>query len=172
MILHINSMVFKNDSTIMKYKLDFYTEYNQFYLSDKASPKNTNSTGFWTPEAHEDRLAIEKGVVGIGTESYGHIKADISILDIANNLIDTIQYDHIVEGGIEIESGELQVLDCPTSVINLEIKLKPGKYRVRVYSLNLASADIDEDEGDDYYKIEIWPDTNMERKVLKRYIRK
>jgi hypothetical protein len=51
----------------------------------------------------------------------------------------------------------------------LEVKVKPGKYRVRIYSSNLAGGDMDEVEGKDYYKIEIWPDENMERKVLKRY---
>jgi len=79
-------------------------------------------TGFWASDAFENKLAIEKGILGIGTGSYGRIKGDIFILETANNQIDTIQYDHIVEGGMDIESGELQLLDCPTSVINLELK--------------------------------------------------
>jgi len=159
-----------NASHIIQYKLDFYTEYNQFYISDKTSQRNTGSINFWTPEALTDRLAIEIGVMGVSTECYGHIKGELDVLDTANNLIDFNKYDHIVEGGIEIKSGELQVLDCPTSEIYLKIKLQPGTYRIRVYCSNLASAVLDEDEGDDYYKIEIWQSRDVERKVLKRYI--
>ena len=154
----------------MKYRLDFHTEYNQFYISDKTSVRATGSINFWTTAAYKDRLAKEEGILGVGTQSYGHIKGELDILNAANNKLDTNQYDHIVEGGIKVVSGVLQVLNCPISEIELEIKLKPGTYRVRVYSSNLTNVDIDEDEGNDQYKIEIWPDTNMERKVLKRYI--
>jgi hypothetical protein len=162
---------YKNYHT-MKYQLDFYTEYNQFYICDKASERATGSDNFWTIAAYEDRMAQEKGVLGVGTQSYGHIKCELDILNTANNLLDTNQYDHIVEAGVKITSGILQVLSCPTSEVELEVKIKPGTYRIRVYSSKLSTADIDEDEGNDRYKIEIWPDTNMERKVLKRYVRK
>jgi len=153
----------------MKYNLNFRTQHNQFYLYDKASPANTASDDFWTAEAHDDRLALENGILGIGTQCYGHIKGELDVLDNANQAVDYNHYDHVVEGGLEVKSGVLQVLDCPNSEVELEVKLTPGTYRVRVYSSNLASADIDEVEGNDYYKIKIWPDTNMERKVLKRY---
>lgn len=61
-------------------------------------------------------------------------------------------------------------MDCPNSSVELEVKVKPGNYRVRVYSSNLDT--VIDDDGDDYYKIEMWPDDNMERKVLKKYVRK
>lgn len=111
---------------------------------------------------------MENGIVGVGTECYGPVKAEICILDAADNQIDYDSYDHIVEGGIILKSGTLQVLDCPNSETHLEINLSPGAYRIRVYSSNLST--VFDDEGDDFYKIEIWPgDGNMERKVLKKY---
>ncbi len=156
----------------MNYKLDFKTQYNQFFICDKSSPSNTDSDSFWTDEAHSERLAMEEGIIGIGTQCYGHIKGELIVSKAENKQIDYNKYDHIVEGGLEVKSGVLQILDCPNSEVELELKVNPGKYRVRVYSSNLASADIDEDEGDDYYKIEIWPnpDSDIERKVLKQYI--
>jgi len=154
----------------MTYKLDFKTQYNQFYISDKESPNNTASDSFWTEKAHNQRLAMEDGVIGIGIQSYGHVKGELNLLSSVNNDKDYSKYDHIVEGGLNVKSGTLQVLDCPNSEVELELKIKPGKYRVRVYSSNLVTADMDEVEGNDQYKIEIWPDSNMERKVLKQYI--
>lgn len=158
----------------MKYPLDFYTSYNQFYIYDKDSPGKTNSNSFWTNEAYEDRLAINDGILGIGTECYGHIRAELEILESENNL-DFTYFDHIVEAGIEIKSGIVQVLDCPNSVIQIELKVAPGNYRVRVYSSNLNSVDGDggdtgNDDGDDFYRVEIWPDASTERRVLKRYL--
>jgi hypothetical protein len=159
-----------SNSIIMKYKFKFYTQYSQFYLTDKTSSGNTDSISFWTEDAHNDRLAIEDGVLGVGTQCYGHVKGELDLLDSANNKIDFNQYDHIVESGIELRSGILEVLDCPNSKVQLETKVNPGTYRVRVYSSNLDS--VIDDDGEDYYKIEIWPDTNIERKVLKRYLHK
>ena len=58
-------------------------------------------------------------------------------------------------------------MDRPDFNSELEIQLRPGKYRIRVYSSNLST--VLGDEGDDFYKIEIWPSEAMESKVLKRY---
>jgi len=153
----------------MTHKLKFYTQYHQFYLIDKDSPSDTGSDNFWSPEAYNCRLAIKDGVLGIGTGCYGNVKAELEILDNANDKFDSSKYDHIVEGGLELTSGVLQVTDCPNSKVELELNVVPGKYQVRVYSSNLDTVYIDDENGDDYYRIEIWPDDNMERKVLKVY---
>lgn len=123
---------------------------------------------FWTNEVFNDRLAIEDGVLGVETERYGHVKREFEVFTASNNNVDLYKYDHIVEAGIEIKSGVIQILDCPSSTIELEVNVAPGIYRARIYSINLNS--VDGDEGDDYYRVEIWPDTYMERKVLKRYV--
>src|SRR5215217_5769063 len=146
----------------MTHPLEFYSSHNQFYLVDKLSDIDTASN-FWTQSAFDDRLAINAGVLGIGTQCYSSVKAELSILDVENAAVDFEAYDHIVEAGIDISSGILQVLNCPDSFIELELTIKPGRYRVRVYSANLAIV-LDED-GEDYYKIELWPSDIMERKV-------
>jgi len=151
----------------MKYPLEFYTSHSQFYIYDKDSPAEIGSDKFWTQEAFDDRLAIEEGILGVGTECYGPIKAELILLDTRNDSINLIDYDHIVEAGVEIKSGVIQILDCPNSNVELELSVDPGLYRARIYSSNLAS--VEGDEGDDFYKIEIWPDNEIERKVLKRY---
>jgi hypothetical protein len=151
------------------YKLDFLTSYNQFYLFDKGSPGATDSNGFWTDDAFNSRLAVGDGILGVGTESYGHIRAELFVLERERTNVDYEQFDHIVDGAIEIKSGVLQILDCPTSEIELEIRLKPGSYHVRVYSSNLTGVISDENEGKDRYMIEIWPDSYVSRRVIKQF---
>ena len=151
----------------MKYNFDFYTQYNQFYIADKFSKADTGSEDFWNNTAYNERLAILGNTLGIRIQSYGHVKGEIIILEKASEEVNHKFFDHIVEGGIDVNSGLLEILDCPNSNLELEIKLNPQRYRFRIYSSNLSS--VIDDDGDDYYKIEIWPDNDMERKVLKLY---
>lgn len=156
----------------MNINFNFYTEYNQFYVHDKDYIGDTSNSDFWSDEACRQRLAIEKGVLGIGTQSYGYIKGEIEILLGPSSNIDSDKYDHIVEAGLEIRESEIQISACTDNCSEIRIKINNGKYRVRVYSSNLASVletDLAHDTDNDYYRIEVWPDENMKRKVLKQY---
>lgn len=159
-----------NKKNIMK-KFNFYTEYNQFYLSsDKGAFLNSEINV--AEIAYQTRLNIQNNSLVVFTQGYGNIKGEIQMLEKPNTKIDYNKYDHIVEGGINIQSGELQLLNCPDSHLELSLKLNPNKYRVRVYSSNLASVketDLANDTDNDYYRIEIWPSEDMEMKVLKHY---
>jgi hypothetical protein len=163
--MQFNQQIPMNIDSVTGYKIDFYTSHHQFYIYDKFSHSNTSD--FWKNGAFEDRLAIETGVLGVRTESYGPIKGELFLLENENEKIDSNLYDHIVEGGFHVNSGIMQILDCPTSSVELEIKVKPGRYRVRIYSSDIANCN--DDDCGDFYKIEVWPGQNLQRKVLKRY---
>ncbi|TPE42116.1 hypothetical protein [Pontibacter mangrovi] len=149
-------------------KLDFYTPYRQFYIIDRNPSGSTDSENFWTDAASNRRLAVEDGVLGVGTECYGPVEGEIEFLNISPNVNDFAKYDHVVEGDLEVRSGVLQIIDCPTGAVKFEKIVKPGNYRVRVYSINLDSVDS-EDEGDDYYRIEVWQGKPEGVKLYKEY---
>jgi hypothetical protein len=156
----------------MKRFFNFYTSYNQFYLGDKGSNGDTGSSNFWNEKAFSDRLALEKGVIGIGIQSWGIVKGEVEILANPPRSIDYESYDHVVEGGINVQSGELQIIDCPNGSLELSLKVDTGKYRIRVYGSNFISvkeSDMPNDADNDYYRIEIWKSNDLERKVLKQY---
>ena len=71
--------------TSMKKKhFNFYTDYHQFYLQDGSDKNNEdrNSPEFWSEEAFSKRMALAKGIIGVGIQSYGSkIKGEIEILD-------------------------------------------------------------------------------------------
>ncbi|MBD3907099.1 hypothetical protein NAL32_20480 [Chryseobacterium sp. Ch-15] len=173
LICILSSCSMNKNKTMEKKYFKFHTQYNQFYIEDvNDEKKNTDSDSFWNEKAFDGRLALESGVLGIGTQSYGNIKGDIEILEKPNLNINFNNYDHIVEGGINIQSGKLQILNCPDNHLELSLKIASGKYRVRVYSSNLASVketDLANETDNDYYHIEIWPSEEMERKILKQY---
>jgi hypothetical protein len=153
--------------------LDFSTAYRQFYLFDKDIEGATDSPRFWTKVAHESGLALEKGIIGIGIASYGQVRLTIEVFDNEPLISDFDTWDRITEGSIKLETGYLQVLDCPNSAVQLELKLEKDAYRVRVYSAKLASVINDEgflmDNGDDYYRIELWKAPYNKRAILKKY---
>lgn len=152
---------------IMTHKFNFSSSHHQFYICDKTSPMHTDDDDFWTDEAFDSKLAMGEGILGIGTASYSHCKGEIIVLDQAKDTAGFKQYDHVVEAGLQVPSGILSILDCLNRNVQLQIPVKPGTYRVRIYSSNFATV-VDENR-DDFYRIELWPSKEADRIVLKQY---
>lgn len=148
-----------------KYKFDFKTDYSQFYIGDKTTKEEIGTANFWNAESFMDRLAVAYDIMGVGIESYGHAKGEIDVLSSETINFDSSLYDHIVEGSITLHSGALQIKNCTENKVILEINIKPGDYRVRIYSSGIE----DNDKKNEFYKIEIWPGDIKGRKVIKRY---
>ncbi len=151
------------------YTLDFYTSYNQFYLFDKDIEGATDSPKFWSKVAFDSGIALEKGVIGVGIAAYGQVRLMIEVFDNEPLISNFHDWDRIAEGSIKIKTGYLQILDCPNSEVQLEIVLEKSAYRVRVYGANFAS--VVGDNGDDFYRIELWKAPYQKRSVLKKYKR-
>ncbi|MBW1658418.1 hypothetical protein [Flavobacterium quisquiliarum] len=152
----------------MKFILDFTTDYGQFYINEKDEVGDTGSEGFWSNEAFNDKLAVEKGILGISIEnSEGIVKCELEILDSKSLISDFSDFDHVVEANLEIKTGFVQINDCPFTILVLEEKVEIGNYRVRVYYSNLESAYSEDPK--DFYRIEMWKDIFSDRHVLKRF---
>ena len=155
------------------YKLDFFTQYGQFYLVNIAEVSEMDDLEFWSDKALKERLAVEKNTLGVAVENdFSIVKGELETLEAPNEDIDP-QADHIVEGSLEITSGVMEIQDCPNSETILAVPLENGSYRVRIYSYNLNDPcnGIDDRNPNDHYRIEIWKETPSDRKVLKQWIR-
>jgi hypothetical protein len=160
---------YKNKNT-MKYKFDFQTQYSGFYItSDNGGIVLTPGALELPKEESEGRLIQAKNTLIVKTGSYGHIRGEMAFLNTKREEVDYDKYDHIVEAGLDVHTGELQILDCPNSHVEFKKRIKPGIYGVRIYSSGLKTSDFSEQEGDDRYLIEIWPDSTTKWKVLKQY---
>jgi hypothetical protein len=158
---------YSGNAAYNRYQLQFFTEYYQFYIRDKHTKASTDSDGFWTAKASEDKMAVEDGLLGISVAKYAEIRVQVNLhtqvpaFDLDEN------YDHIVEAAINISTGIIQIANCTSNEIELELNVAPGIYTVRTSSGNLKT--VKGDEGDDYYVIDIYPSDKKERTVLKRY---
>ena len=174
LIMYLLNSCSTNTKIMTAKNINFYTQYGQFYLSsDNGSFLNDDSNKRESSdtfnESLKERLSIEKNALVVFSQSYGHIKGEIEVLEEPKGDIDYAKYDHIVEGGINVQSGELQILSWPGNEVELSMEIKPARYRVRIYGANLDS--VTGDDGDDFYRIELWKSDDMERKVLKQYER-
>ncbi len=156
----------------MNHQLSIFTQYRQFYIVDKDAglEHNTPNPDFWNNSAFSDRLAIDNGILGVAVENDEAIaNIEIELLESKITDEDCADFDHVVEGSLEIKSGILQIQDCPNSNVELEINVVPSWYRIRISSLNFNKAN--QENPEDKYIIKIWKENYSERKVFKRWHR-
>jgi hypothetical protein len=147
-----------------------YAGYRQFYLLDADSPGDTSSPDFWTPEAFTARLAVQPGVIGIGTDTYGEVPVTVEALD-SEPALSAQAWDHVVEASLHVSTGRLALAPCPDSDSPVtRIAIPPGWFRVRVHSAGLnAEPPSEVDHCGDSYLIQAWPSAPRERAVLKSF---
>jgi hypothetical protein len=151
-------------------RLSFYTAYGQFYLVDLDAEYDTASQSFWTEEASKRGLAVGDGVLGIGTASYGHIRAFFQTVDAEPDL-PLAPWQRVVEGSIRLTQGRYAVLNCPHRTVQHQADVAPGDYRLRVYGAFLDER-VDEDYGDryfDFYWLILWPSEFTDVQVIKHF---
>ncbi len=155
----------EKEKIMESHKLSFFTEYYQFYILDAETKSATDDAHFWNDEAGKRKLAVVDGLMGVTVAKYAEIKVEVRVLN-AEPMLDG-GADFITEASLKLESGILQVKCCTNFDTQLELKLeKGGAYRVRVSSFNLST--VQNDEGNDYYVVDIWKKRFAKPKVLKK----
>jgi hypothetical protein len=150
------------------YNLSFFTEYYQFYILDSETKSQTDGPDFWNDEAGENRLAVVEGLLGVTVGKYAEINVEVRVLEEKPQIFD--YPDHVVEASLRLPSGILQIKDCTAYDTELELNLEKGCYRVRVSSFKLYT--LQNDQGDDYYLVEIWKSRFAKPKVLIDFAKK
>ena len=134
-----------------------FADYFQFYLQDETL--NSDLGNSWTDEALNNLLVVTPEVVGVGTVRNMTVPVSINV-DAKVHEKDLSQYDKVNECSLELPSGQLVISggseyfpDAP------RITLTPGTYRVRVYYKNLDKLSPNGLEGEDEYRVALWPQT-------------
>jgi hypothetical protein len=133
------------------------------------------------PESWNDLLLTQlyvagERVLGIGTVRDLDVEMTIEVnsdrmddKDIYTDP-DCSDYDHVAQCNIDLPSGEILISGCTESFDEAHrISVPPGTYGVRMYWSNLDSTDDLGFEGDDHYKLEFWPNTYFEERIIKMW---
>jgi hypothetical protein len=149
-----------------KLHLDLFADYFQFYLQDESVDGNLGES--WTPEAVDRLLALTHGAIGVGTVRNVTVPVDIEIA-VDEPAYKIEDWDQINECSIDLPTGCIVVAGCTDYFPEAaRVRVKPGTYRARVFYENLSSLHNDGLQGDDRYKVVLWPAPSSSIVVVKR----
>jgi hypothetical protein len=150
----------------MKHKFSIFADYFQFYLEDENT--ETDTSVIWTEQTVNDLLAVSPGFVAIGTVRNMEVPVEVEV--IASEPTENLeQWDHVTECSVSVSSKRLAIFGCTDYREDaVRIEIKPGNYRVRVYYGDLDTLSLNGLDGDDHYKIVIWPGEDLPTCVVKR----
>lgn len=115
----------------MKYKLELFADYFQFYLQDEQSKGDLSSS--WTEQAVSDMLAVAPGIIGVGTVRNLTVPVEVEVLT-SQSTNDFAQWNHVTEASLEVPSGHIIIAGCSDYLPDAaRIIVEPGTYRTRIY---------------------------------------
>ena len=155
------------DSLSMKsFKLSLFADYFQFYIQDETVTGDLSDA--WNEEAVDRLLAIAPGTIGIGTVRNMDVPVVVEIRDREPD-DDSSEWDHVVEASLEVTSGRTVIAGCIDYFPDaMRIPIPPAVYRIRVSYGGLDTLSDDGLEGDDHYRLQLWPATSIAVCVLKQ----
>ena len=144
---------------------NLFADYFQFYLQVESVTGNLGDS--WNEEAVERLLALAPGTIGIGTVRNMDVPVIVQIHD-GEPVEAFSEWDHVNECSIDVESGRIVVAGCTDYFPDAaRIEIAPGSFRARIYYGQLDSLSEDGLDGDDHYKIALWPSPSSDMRVLK-----
>lgn len=148
-------------------RYEVFADYHQFYLWDAQASPPTDLD--FTQEDVESRIKAAPYLVVIQPERNMTVPVEIEVAAAAPDL-DLGGWDHVAEASLELPSGRLEIHEC-TGVSLDVIALAAGWYRVQALFGGLTTLSEDALEGDDHYRLVLWPAPPADVVVLKQFAR-
>jgi hypothetical protein len=145
--------------------LQVFADYHQFYIwdggTDPLAPVD------YTDDDLRNRVKVALHVIVIQPMRNMTVPVRIEVRDTDPGW-DPSSWDHVVECSLKLPTGHLEVHEC-TGAAQLDLRLAPGTYRVRVLFAGLDSLSSSGLEGNDRYVALVWPGDEQPLRVLKQY---
>ncbi|GJE62118.1 hypothetical protein [Methylobacterium trifolii] len=147
-------------------RYSIFADYHQFYLWDHGASPDA-PTGY-TEEDTVRRIKTGPFVVVVQPERNMDVPVDFEITDAPPDL-DLDAWDHVAEASLDLPSGRLEIHECTGGSVDV-LAVSAGTYRVRTYHGGLGTLSEDGLDGDDHYRIVLWPAPVADLAVLKQYV--
>jgi hypothetical protein len=148
------------------HSFNLFADYYQFYVQDEhVSGIDGNA---WGSEATECMVAVASGAIGVRTVRNTDVPVTIEILETKPPL-DFDDWDNVTECSLATSSGKLVVAGWTDYLPDAaRIDIAPGNYRARISGGGFDSVAKHRESGGDRYRVQLWPDSAIEPKVLKK----
>ncbi len=143
-----------------------FADYHQFYLWDHGTAPDAPTD--YTDEDVARRVKVAPFVVVIQPERDCTVPVDVEVVGARPEDRDLDAWDHVVEASLDLPSGRLEIHECTGGSIDI-LPVDPGTYRVRAYFAGLGTVGDDGLDGDDRYRVVLWPEPFAPLQVLKEY---
>jgi hypothetical protein len=151
------------------YRFELWTDHFQLYLQDWAAQPDTSV--IWNDQTIAQRIAVAEGLVAVGTQRYGgRTEVTVELCD-SQPTYSADDWDHIVHTSIAVHSHTLMLYSPERGHQgDAQVHVEPGIYEVLVFYGNIEGfADENDLEGEDHYRLALWPGKPMEMHMIKTY---
>lgn len=145
-----------------------FADYDMFILLADSTQVPHLSRALLT-QLTSDLIAASAGAVIIGTVRRVAVPVTVNLR--ADEPAESEKaWDHIAEASIHTATGIIRLADVTSPSDDApSITISPGAYRVRVYSGGFDTLSEDGLDGDDHYRLVLWPASAQPPRVVKRY---
>lgn len=141
-------------------------DHHQFIASDPTGELDIDA---YNEEPQLARLAQWPRGVTVFTSSAWAETEVIVELHTERPTVDLTACDHAVEGGLSLPSGHLHIYGPETTGSHEPcVRIPSGEYSLLVTGSGFGTADPHGDDGDDTYRLILWPGTILSPRVLKQ----
>ena len=145
---------------------ELFADYFQFYLQDEAVKGDLSDS--WNEEAVGRLLALAPGTIGVGTVRDMQVPVDVEVRDAPPD-DDLDKWDHVNECSFDVQSGRIVIAGCTDYFPETKrLEVPPGTYRARIYYGDLDTLSQNGLEGNDHYRIVLWPSPPEDMRILKQ----
>lgn len=151
---------------VRRFEYKLFADYHQFYLQDESAVGDLSNS--WTQEAVDRLLALAPGTIGVGTVRDMTVPVVVEVSD-TEPVENTTTWDQVNECTLDVQSGHIVIAGCTDYFPDAaRVEVSPGSYRARLYYGNLDALSDDGLDGDDHYKVVLWPAAPGPLKVLRQ----
>jgi hypothetical protein len=145
---------------------EVFDDYHQFYLWDQGVTAVPPTD--YTDEDVRRRIKTGPHVVVIQPERNTTVAVEVKVHD-SDPGFDPAAWDHIAEASLHLPTGRLQIHECTGGPV-AELEVPPGWYRVRSLGGGFTSIDESGLEGEDHYRVVLWPAPPGDVRVVKQWV--
>jgi hypothetical protein len=144
-----------------RFALSIFADDFQFYIEDDGAPLvEVDFSDAWTKETVERQLVATRRAIGIGTSRNMTVPVVIELVAICPDADPAAEL--ITEASFDVPSGRLVIRGCTDYAPDAtRIEVVPGRHRARIFYYDQEKVSEDALEGDDRYRVVLWPDSEL-----------